>query len=123
MKPSVLKFAIAAVLSISLAVSVLAGETKKTLQLTQDVDINGTVVKKGRYTLVLNSATSEALIMDGNRTVARSAYRVEPGEKKAYKTELGLKSTGTVLSLESIKFGGERESVVFSKDKNAKPQQ
>lgn len=121
MKTLVLRLAMAAVLSVSLAASVLAGETKKTLHLTQDVSVNGTVVKKGKYTLVL-SANNEAVIMDGSKAVAHSAYRIETGEKKAYKTELGLKSSEAGFLLERVKFDGERESIVFSGSENAKPQ-
>ncbi len=63
----------AAVPSVSLAASVLVGETKKTLYLTQDECKRYS--RKGKHTL---STNNEAVIMDGSRVVAH--YTVETEE-------------------------------------------
>ena len=103
---------IAAVLLITLMTGVmaLAKGKKETVSSTQDVSVNGTLIKKGTYDVSFNEETSELSILKGDKELAKVPARVEKREKKARRFELRLNKT----DLTAVAFQGSDENIVLT---------
>lgn len=112
-----LTFAICAMVG-SLA---LAKDKSHTLKLSEDLMVNGTLVKKGEYRAKFNSATSELTIKeaDDNDVVVTVKAKEMPTDKKAEYTKFETsQGADGVTMLKSITFHGDRTSIVLD-DVNA----
>lgn len=102
-------FVLGLTLTALLGASALAGEMTKTLTLTRDVSVNGTVVKKGTYKVKINRETGEMTILDGKEIVAKTTVALATDERKANGDEIAMTQNGDLNILKSIKFDGSRD--------------
>ncbi len=102
-------FILGLTLTALLGVSAMAGEVTKTLTLSRDVSVNGTVVKKGTYKVKINRETGEMTILNGKEVVAKTTVTVAADERKANGDEIALTQNGDTNVLKSIKFDGSRD--------------
>ncbi len=102
-------FILGLTLTALLGVSALAGETTKTLTLSRDVSVNGTVVKKGTYKVKINKETGEMTILNGKEVIVKTTVTVATDERKANGDEIALTQNGDTNVLKSIKFDGSRD--------------
>ncbi len=102
-------FILGLTLTALLGVSALAGETTKTLTLSRDVSVNGTVVKKGTYKVKINKETGEMTILNGKEIIVKTTVTVATDERKANGDEIALTQNGDTNVLKSIKFDGSRD--------------
>jgi hypothetical protein len=103
---------IAAVLLITLMTGVLAFAKgkKETVTFVQDVNVNGTLVKKGTYSVLYNEETSELSIMKNDKEIAKAPARVEKRENKARRFELRMSQN----DLSAVAFRGSDENIVLT---------
>jgi lipopolysaccharide assembly outer membrane protein LptD (OstA) len=102
-------FILGLTLTALLGVSALAGEMTKTLTLSRDVSVNGTVVKKGTYKVKINKETGEMTILNGKEVIVKTTVTVATDERKANGDEIALTQNGDTNVLKSIKFDGSRD--------------
>ena len=109
-------------LGVAFAVCALTGimafaEVKSDkVTFSQDVTVNGTVVKKGTYKIMFDDQTGElSIITKDKNTVAKTKARAEKREGKAYRTEVNSSQKDNVQHLRSITFGGETVDAVSSR--------
>lgn len=106
------------------AVAFAGPQKKKQVSFGRDVSVNGTVVKKGDYTLLLDEQTSELSIVKGSETIVKTTFQLQPTDSKAIKTEMKFSGQSSALELQSIKFDGSKDSIVIGGTNSAaKPQQ
>ncbi|MGQ9898572.1 MAG: hypothetical protein ACUVR8_13595 [Acidobacteriota bacterium] len=96
-------------LTVLLGTFALAGEITKTLTLSRDMSVNGTVVKKGTYKVKINKETGEMTILNGKEVIAKTTVTVATDERKANGDEIALTQSGDTNILKSIKFDGSRD--------------
>ncbi len=102
-------FILGLALTALLGISALAGEVTKTLTLSRDVSVNGTVVKKGTYKVKINKETGEMTILNGKEVIVKTTVTVATDERKANGDEIALTQNGDTNVLKSIKFDGSRD--------------
>ena len=112
MRSKINRVVIALVVCALMSIAVVAKERTETLNLTQDVTINGTLVKKGQYKLKFDEQTGELLIMKGKKVVAKTTAKVEARTDKADRTEVNTITNGTQNELKGITFRGENQRIV-----------
>ncbi len=107
---------IAAVLLITVMTSVMAfaKSQKETVTLNQDINVNGTLVKKGTYAVSFNETTSELSILKNGKEIAKVPARVEKRENKARAFELRMTAGADKAELKAVAFKGSDENIVIS---------
>lgn len=107
---------IAAVLLITVMTGVMAfAKTKKeSVTFIQDVNVNGTVVKKGTYDVTFDDTTSELSILKDDKVMAKAQARVEKREKKARRFEIRSNRGADNPELTAIAFNGSSENIVLT---------
>lgn len=109
----------ALLLCLSLAgVTASAKVKSRTVAITQDFAVAGTVVKTGIYLFSFDDKTNELTIAD-NKTravVAKVAARTQPRETAAPETDLQLAKQGDSMVLTGIAFSGEKWSISVSQE-------
>ena len=108
MRSKINRVVIALVVCALMAVAVVAKDRTETLNLTQDVTINGTLVKKGQYKMKFDEQTGELLIMKGKKVVAKTTAKIETRTDKADRTEVNTINN----ELRGITFRGENQRFV-----------
>ncbi len=114
MRSKINQVVIAVVVCALMSIAVVAKERTETLNLTQDVTINGTLVKKGQYKLKFDEQTGELLIMKGKKVVAKTTAKMEARTDKADRTEVNTITNGTQNELRGISFRGESQRIVVA---------
>ena len=104
--------ALAIALVASLGVAAKDKTKKKTVEFTQDVMVNGTVVKAGTYDVKFNEETGELSIVKDGKVKATTAAHLEARSNEAKDTALIIASTGGVAELRGVAFGGSNQNVV-----------
>lgn len=124
-KSSFTKFAASFVLAGVMSVSAFAAsQKKKRVEFFRDFSVNGQVVKKGAYTVIVDEASNELSIVSGKETLAKTQYRTEQTDTAASRTEVRYTSQGSENILKSIRFDGDRTDFVIGEGiQSAKPQQ
>ena len=112
MRSKINQVVIALVVCALMSVAVVAKERTETLNLTTDVTINGTLVKKGQYKLKFDEQTGELLIMKGKKVVAKTTAKMEARSDKAGRTEVNTITNGSQQELRGITFRGENQRIV-----------
>jgi hypothetical protein len=103
------------VLFAIVCVPVLADPLSQRIQLRRDVNVNGTLVKKGIYKAVYDEQKAELTLLKGKKIVAKAPARIE---KVSYST--GSYSTHAVTNaLLSVIFKDNNVAVIGNGDKVA----
>lgn len=103
----------------------LAGDIKEQVTFSKDLNVNGTLVKKGTYRVEFNEKTGEMVLSQGKKEVARATARLEDRQKKASRTEVIYSQNGETRNLQGIAFDGDSQTLVLSNNGavSATPQQ
>jgi hypothetical protein len=104
--------ALAIALVASLGVAAKDKTKKKTVEFTQDVMVNGTVLKAGTYDVKFNEETGELSILKDGKVKATTTAHLEARSNEAKDTALLIASTGGVAELRGVAFGGSNQNVI-----------
>jgi len=85
---------------------------KKMITFTDDVMVNGTLVKPGDYEVKFDEGKNELSIIKNGKVVARTPAHVEARSEKAKNTALRTMDKGGNPELISVTFGGSDRDVV-----------
>ena len=98
----------------------LAKEIKKEVTFSQPVEVNGTLVKSGKYEAVFDDQTNELSIVKGRKIVAQAPAQLEKRaerERAVYVTREQDGSTNVVLLSVTLK-DGNQATIVNTGDAN-----
>jgi len=104
------------VLAITLSISALAGTIKKdTVTLSQDVQLNGTTIPAGDYTVTCETSgtTAQVKFMQGKKEVASATGHTKELGQKMPTARLLLTNSGGVASIQELDLTGTTTGVVF----------
>jgi len=106
--------ALAIALVASLGVVAAKDKTKKkTVEFTQDVSVNGTVLKAGTYDVKFNEETSELSVIKDGKVKATTTAHLEARSNEAKDTAVIIANTGgAVAEFRGITFGGSNQNVI-----------
>jgi hypothetical protein len=110
---SFLALSLLCMLSISPALAHEAGELTEHVTFNSDIWVNNTKVESGEYKLVFEPEISMLKIMDGDDVVAQARASMKVNPEKADRDVVYTFDTQMGRSLQSVKFGGQREEVVI----------
>lgn len=100
------------VISAMTGVVALAEGKSKSVTFTENVTVNGTVVKRGTYKVTFDDQSNELTIERNGKTVAKAAARTEKRDQKVERTQVNTRKNNNVVELSSITFGGDNQSIV-----------
>ncbi len=100
-------FAVCALVTVSVFA---AGERTKEVTFTRDINVNGTVVKKGTYKVVINDSANELRILSNNKEIAKAPISAEARQNKASRTELNYLENAGTRTLKGITFDGDKQT-------------
>lgn len=100
------------------------GKGKK-VDISRDVVVNGTEVKKGKYEVTFDEEKQEVSIWKGNKLVAKSNARKGLLKNKATLSQLMTTKQNQNDMLKGIILAGEQETILINTNNtvNAAPQQ
>lgn len=105
--------ALAISLVASLGVAAKDKTKKKTVEFTQDVTVNGTVLKAGTYEVKFNEETGELSVLKDGKVKATTTAHLEARSNEAKDTAVIIANTGgAVAELRGITFGGSNQNVI-----------
>jgi hypothetical protein len=114
MKSTVIALAIVALASLSAFAGdgdKVKSETKD-VTLTQDVMVNGTLVKAGEVQIKFDEATNELSILRDGKLKAKTPAHVEARSEKAKQTAVRTVDKGGVAELLGVSFNGWTQDVM-----------
>ena len=85
---------------------------KKNITFTDDVMVNGTLVKAGEYEIKFDESAGELSIIKNGKVKAKTAAHVEARTDKAKITALRTRDAGGSIELVGVTFGGSNQDVV-----------
>ena len=102
-----------AVLLVTLAGTAAFGKTKKkNVTFTDNVTVNGTLVKAGNYDVAFDEMASELTILKNGKVVVKTTAHLEPRDRKASDTQVRRRMVGNDSEFIGITFGGSKDDVV-----------
>jgi len=105
--------ALAITLIASFGVAAKDKTKKRTVEFTQDVMVNGTVLKAGTYDVKYNEETGDLSISRNGKVKATTTAHLEPRSTEAKDTAVMLVNTGgAVAEFRGITFGGSNQNVI-----------
>jgi hypothetical protein len=105
--------ALAIALVASLGIAAKDKTKRKTVEFTQDVTVNGTVVKAGTYDVKFNEESGELSIIKDGKVKATTTAHLEPRSNEAKDTAVIIANTGgAVAEFRGITFGGSNQNVI-----------
>ncbi len=100
-----------------------ASDKGKKVEFTRDVIVNGTEVKKGKYTVNFDEQTNEVSIFQGDKLIAKSKARKGQRKTKAITTEIMVVKRDSNNMLKGIILEGEAETILLGDETvNVTPQ-
>jgi hypothetical protein len=116
MKRFMKTFFAALVIGALASLSALAGDKgkveKKTITFTDDVMVNGTLVKAGDYEVKFDESSNELSIVKNGKVLAKTPAHVETRSDKAKNTALRTVEKGGNAELIGVTFGGSDRDVM-----------
>ena len=98
------------------AISAMAGDKgkveKKTVTFTEDIMVNGTLVKAGEYEIKFDEASGELSIIKDGKVKAKTSAHYEARTAKAKTTALRTIESGGNVELKGVTFGGSDQDVI-----------
>jgi hypothetical protein len=85
---------------------------KKMITFTDDVMVNGTLVKAGDYDVKFDDSTNELSIIKNGKVIAKTPAHVETRSDKAKNTALRTVDKGGNAELIGVTFGGSDRDVM-----------
>ncbi len=100
----------------AVAASIAFAKTRKdSVTFTQDVSVNGTLVKSGSYEVSFNDETNELAIMKRGKVIAKTTAKTSQRENKASSTEVKTVTTNNGVELVGIAFSGTDKNVLVDR--------
>lgn len=87
---------------------------KERVEFSEDVMINGTLLKAGTYDVRFDENTGELAVLKNGKVKAKTSARVEARSTKAKNTSVRTRTDGDVATLIGVTFGGWSEEVVLT---------
>jgi|SRR4029453_1322643 hypothetical protein len=112
MKASLVALVITALASISAIAGDKGKVEKKMVTLTEDIMVNGTLVKKGDYEIKFDDSTGELSVIKNGKVKAKTVAHYEARSDKAKSTALRTVDAGGNVELKGITFGGSDQDVI-----------
>ena len=112
MKASLVALVITALASISAIAGDKGKVEKKTVTFTEDIMVNGTLVKKGDYEIKFDDSTGELSVIKNGKVKAKTSAHYEARSDKAKITALRTVGSGGNVELKGITFGGSEQDVI-----------
>lgn len=99
------------------------GKDKK-VEFSQDVVVNGTVVKKGKYQVKFDDKTNQMSIWQGDKMISQAAAHKGLRKNKAISTQVLSSKQNDNTILRGIIFEDEQETILLNTDNtvNVTPQ-
>jgi hypothetical protein len=104
--------AITALASISAIAGDKAKVEKKVVTFTEDIMVNGTLVKKGDYEIKFDDTTGELSVIKNGKVKAKTSAHYEARSDKARSTALRTVDAGGNVELKGVTFGGSDQDVI-----------
>lgn len=114
MKSKANRIVIALLITAMTSFLAFAKSKKETVTFLSNMQVNGTLVKKGTYIVKFDEQTSELSILDGSKVLAKSMVRVEKRDRKAKAFELRSTGKGTETQLVSVTFAGTDQNIILN---------
>jgi len=116
MKSVANRIVVALVITAMTGVLAFANNKKETITFPTDMQVGGTLVKKGTYKVKFDDQTHELLIVDGKKILARAPTTVEKRSKKArgFLFSSMTNEENDTKRLVSVTFSGSNENIVVS---------
>jgi repressor of nif and glnA expression len=106
----------ALVISGLVSISAFAGDKdkteKKSVTITEDVTVNGTVLKPGEYQVKFDETSGELSILKDGKVKAKAPAHLQARTEKAKDTSLRTLDKGGVAELTGVTFGGWNQDVI-----------
>jgi len=98
----------------SIAVFAAAKDKVKTesVTFTQDIMVNGTLVKAGDYQIKFNEQTGELSILKDGKVKAKTTAQIQSRSEKARNTSVRTLEKGGTAELIGVTFGGSTRDLV-----------
>ena len=112
MKMSLVALAIAALASISAIAGDKGKVEKKMVTFTEDIMVNGTLVKEGEYEIKFDDSTGELSVIKNGKVKAKTTAHYQARTDKAKSTALRTIEAGGNVELKGITFGGSDQDVI-----------
>jgi hypothetical protein len=107
------RMVIATTLIAMMAVAALAKIQKESISLAADVNLNGTVLKKGNYDVRIDDQTGEVSILKDGKVVAKATARQEKRDAKARDTKVTYIIKDGANELTKLTFAGADHDFVL----------
>lgn len=105
--------ALAIAVVASLGVAAKDKTKRKTVEFTQDVTVNGTVLKAGVYDVKFNEETGELTVIKNGKVKATTTAHLEARSNEAKDTAVLIANKGGgVAEFRGITFGGSSHNVI-----------
>jgi hypothetical protein len=92
----------------------LAKVHRHTVTFENDIKVNGTLLKKGKYDVKFDDKTGQLSIAQNGKVVAQTMTRLEARAKKANDFQLRSSGNADDQQLVGVTFGGSDKDVVIS---------
>jgi hypothetical protein len=112
MKMSLVALAITALASISAIAGDKGKVEKKMVTFTEDIMVNGTLVKEGEYEIRFDDSTGELSVLKNGKVKAKTSAHYEARTDKAKITALRTVGSGSSVELKGVTFGGSDQDVI-----------
>lgn len=116
MKRFMKSFFVALVIGALASISAFAGDKSrtetKTVTFTEDINVNGTVVKAGEYQIKYDESAGELTILKNGKVKVKTAARLEARSGKASRTALRTREQNGAVEFVGITFNGWNQDVV-----------
>ncbi len=117
-------FAISAVISISAFAGDKGKSEKKHITFSEDLMVNGTLIKAGEYDVKFDEASNELSVLKDGKVKVKVPARLEARNEKAKDTSVRTVDKGNkVADLVAVTFGGWNQDVVVGSSSSNNGQQ
>jgi outer membrane lipoprotein-sorting protein len=99
---------------LSIGIMAKSGDLKEHVTITQQIWVNDTLVKPGKYLIRYDAAMGLVKIMDGNDVVAQAKATVTMNDEKFDQDAILLNTTAKGDMLIGVRLGGQREELHLS---------
>lgn len=106
-----------ALLVVTFASVAAFGKTREaSVTFDRATNVNGTVVKEGRYRVVYDDQTMELSILRRGKLVVKTTAKAEMRARKANGFELRTVVNGMGVDLQSLAFSGSSQNLVLDRN-------
>ena len=120
MKYFVSRLAVALAILATVATMAVSKTRRDTITLTENVTVNGTLLKKGTYDVSFNDETNELAIIKNGKVVAKTGAKSEQRSNKASQTEVKTFSSNGGIELIGVAFSGTDRNIMVDRNDAAR---